>query len=92
MQRESESVCEMAKDYIKMVTKKKYKHSCPFSIPLLGLVIEPFPTGVAPCFFNSKTLKCTYCYASANSENTAVSLKCKRVNNIRGVGVERSRK
>lgn len=38
--------------------------------------------------FNSKTLKCTYLYASANSENTAVSLKCKRVNNIRRVKVE----
>lgn len=38
-------------------SKKKYKHPCPFSIPPLELVIEPFPTGVAPCFFNSKNFK-----------------------------------
>lgn len=43
-------------------------------------------------FLNLKTLKCPYLYASANSGNTALWLKCKRVNNIRTVKVECSRK
>lgn len=42
----------------------------------------------AVLFLNLKTLKCPYLYASANSGNTAVWLKCKRVNNIRTVEVE----
>lgn len=57
-----------------MGPRRKYKHSCSlfFSIPLLELVIEPFPTGMMPCFLNSKkTLKCTYLYASANSEQSS---------------------
>ena len=63
--REKEKVCVCEKDRErngnkkshKNGSKKKYKHSCPFSIPLLELVIEPFPTGMAPCFFNSKNFK-----------------------------------
>lgn len=81
------------------VTKTKispqhaYKCSCPFSILLLELVIEPFPTGKVSfkVFFSLKTLKCTYLYASANAQNTAVLLKCKRVNTIRTEEVRYSR-
>lgn len=43
-------------------------------------------------FLNVKTLRCPYLYVSANLENTAVWLKCKRVNNIRTAEVECSRK
>lgn len=44
----------------------------PFSLPVWKLVIEPFLTGMVPCFSGSKTLKCTYFFASANLEKMAV--------------------
>lgn len=57
-------VCEIAKKKkkktlpknIKMAPRKN-KHFCPFSIPLLQLVIEPFPTGMAPLLSQPENFK-----------------------------------